>query len=744
MRYQQPIYIQNEHNGVRNKDILNVNMSSDLCVFQAPVFTLSGASKIDCNCGCTGGYTLLETGICQFVDTVSATSYGTIYTAHTGNTSVTYGNLGTNFYSSSLTGAIPYMLTGTTPGYIIDASGVTITSDYTVNTGDLWFSNSSALKGRLNKCGVWALSTGNTENQWIGFSKCVNIDTTGLYSVGIAGDNRVKFSVNSDLFYYDNLSAFTGAFTYWRVFELNLSAGTNVIELQGYNDGSLASFGAEIYNVGISGLTGLTTTSQLDAVTVFTTKDYRYEETGIPLTFDLGESSGYSCPAGYFLNTCDTGYTCGILVESGCTVPTGQYYIVDTATTIPLTFDFTSNLDTFTANSATFKYEVYKYNLNSGIFTQPPVYKSDNIGFSAISGTSSVSQSVPISGLSLDGQYLVKGYYNFDVCTEYLNKLGKKIDTSSFIYGSDYGIYDNNLDFYFTAINIAEKPQILASISNTPPAKQLFQQVILPQGGQTNLIITNEFSGFFILTLNGLVLAPNYDYTFTGNVITLSSPTVLGDIVTVSYTTDGGNTFVGDNININTPVVSGTTNNEGNNTSYFNTTTGKYEIYTTITPADGGSILVMINGITLANNIDYYQSTSNKKRIILEGDLLIGDIITIVYFPVSNVVNGIFINNPTISWLVNNAPQLVNGYFSLEVSTGSTFNTMYYSGSTDYIVDENIYSDSFIASGSVGTTLYYRVKNTKDYETVCGVKINTTAYSETIPITIQSNSINSY
>jgi hypothetical protein len=152
----------------------------------------------------------------------------------------------------------------------------------------------------------------------------------------------------------------------------------------------------------------------------------------------------------------------------------------------------------------------------------------------------------------------------------------------------------------------------------------------------------------------------------------------------------------------------------------------------------------MINGITLANNIDYYQSTSNKKRIILEGDLLIGDIMTIVYFPVSNVVNGIFINNPTISWLVNNAPQLVNGYFSLEVSTGSTFNTMYYSGSTDYIVDENIYSDSFIASGSVGTTLYYRVKNTKDYETVCGVKINTTAYSETIPITIQSNSINSY
>ena len=53
MRYQQPIYIQNDY-GVRNKDILNQNMSSDLCVFVAPKFTMSGASKLDCECGCTG------------------------------------------------------------------------------------------------------------------------------------------------------------------------------------------------------------------------------------------------------------------------------------------------------------------------------------------------------------------------------------------------------------------------------------------------------------------------------------------------------------------------------------------------------------------------------------------------------------------------------------------------------------------------------------------------------------------
>ena len=48
MRYQERIYIQNENSSVRNKDILNVSMSSDICVFEAPVFDVIGASKIDC------------------------------------------------------------------------------------------------------------------------------------------------------------------------------------------------------------------------------------------------------------------------------------------------------------------------------------------------------------------------------------------------------------------------------------------------------------------------------------------------------------------------------------------------------------------------------------------------------------------------------------------------------------------------------------------------------------------------
>jgi len=212
----------------------------------------------------------------------------------------------------------------------------------------------------------------------------------------------------------------------------------------------------------------------------------------------------------------------------------------------------------------------------------------------------------------------------------------------------------------------------------------------------------------------------------------------------VIYTTDGGNTIAGDNINIESPIVSGITDAQGINTAYFNTTTGKYEIYSSVEPANGGSIIIMINGVTLANGLDYYQSISNPNRIILEGNLMVGDIITIAYFPVTTVVNGLITNSPSITWKIDAAPQKTNGIFTLQVSTGTSFSSFYTTGTTDYVVGQTIYQDSFVASGTAGTTLYYRVKNSKNYVDLCGNIVNSTTYSDTIPIVILTNSINSY
>jgi hypothetical protein len=427
-----------------------------------------------------------------------------------------------------------------------------------------------------------------------------------------------------------------------------------------------------------------------------------------------------------------------------CSGYTGTTHVITTATTIPLYFNFTGNTGTFTANTPTFNYEIYKFNHNANKFSLPSVYKSDTFQYSGFSGTSIISQNIPVSGLSLDGDYLIKGYYQYSACTDFLGKLGKTVDTLTFRHGSEYGLYDNALDYYFIAFKGAEEPKFLINGSEKPPLNQLFQQVILPEDNETVFTVAYNGGSEAMVTLNGLVLAKNLDYTLSDSVLSLSASTVKGDVLTIVYTAGAGNNLIGENINITSPITSGATGQQGNNLVYYNTGTTKYEIYTTIEPINSGSIMVMLNGASLANGIDFYQSSSDPKRIILEGVVMVGDIITIVYAPTTGTVNGITNNFPAVSWQISTPPQTTDGIFTLEISTGTTFSTFYSSITQSYVVGQTNYYQNFIASGSIGTKLYYRIKNEKKYETLCGIMLSDIKYSETIPITIQTNSINSY
>lgn len=433
-------------------------------------------------------------------------------------------------------------------------------------------------------------------------------------------------------------------------------------------------------------------------------------------------------------------------------------YFVTSETTIPLTFDFTANTETFSATNATFKYEVYKYSDALQVFLNAPVYTSGQISYSAFSGTNQLLENIPVGSLDIDGDYLIKGYYDFPICTDFLSRLGKKIDTLIYKSGTRYGIYDEYLDYNFTVIKQPDEPIFLNNGSNNLPSGKLQQQIVLPENIGTvidedgvlvpnigyNTFLINDYAGNFVVTLNGMVLAPIVDYTFTGNLITLNSEIEFDDTITVIYTTAGPNNLVSDNIFVLTNSVSGATNDQGENKHYFNITNNKYEIYTSVTPNDGDTIIVMLNGATLANGIDYYQSITNSKRIILEGDLIVGDVITILYFPKSSVVNGVQTNNPYVSWIIDTVPQAENGQFILELSPDTVFSGLVYSSITEYVIGQTTYGTPLEVSGTVGTNLYYRVKNEKNFTNLCGNIISASTYSEVIPILIQSNSINSY
>lgn len=444
-----------------------------------------------------------------------------------------------------------------------------------------------------------------------------------------------------------------------------------------------------------------------------------------------------------------------------CSGSTGTSYVISSATTIPLEFIFTGNTDSFSANSSNFRFEVYKYNYDINSFVIPPVFRSETFQYSAFSGTNEIDYMIPVSQLNLDGEYLVKGYYQYNTCTTFLNKLGKVFDTSVNQSGSQYGMYNDEFDYYFIAIGAGEKPALQQNQSNSPTPNALYQQIILPTAlpnpnfgvdsdvefldeYSSTLLITNSYQGDPVITMNGSVLAEGYDYSLSGNLVTLSGSVVSDDIFTVIYTTSSVYQLTSDVIDIALPIVSGTTGNEGLNQAYYNTSTGKYEIYMSITPLEFNSVIVMLNGVTLANGVDFYQSTSNPKRIILQGIIIVGDLISIVYFPQAGTINGLINSSPFISWTIQNGPTNLGGYFSLEVSTSSLFDTFYYSGTTPYVLGQTLYSDSFDVSGPLGTKLWYRVKNNKSFVTFCGDIVESVIYSDVIPMIIQNNDVNSY
>ena len=425
-------------------------------------------------------------------------------------------------------------------------------------------------------------------------------------------------------------------------------------------------------------------------------------------------------------------------------ITTATTYEVSTATTIPLVFQFTENVFSLVSTHATFKYEVYKYNDKVNRFNLPALYSSGDFPYSVYSDTFLISDNIPISNLALDGEYLVKGYFKFSACTEFMNQLGRTIDTSIYNKGTEYDLYNPELDYYFIAFKAADIPQFFDSGSGNLPSGTLTQQTILLADEQTSFVLPNNYNGAAIITLNGLTLSSGNDFTLSGNVATLVAPAVSGDILTVIYTTNNYTKLVGENFIIRTSIISGTTDNQGSNKTYFNTTTGKYEVFLDYTPSGLSNIILMINGATLANGVDFYQSSSNVKRLILEGDLMVNDVLTIVYFPNFSVLGNLNVSNPVVHWQITNPPQTTIGQFTLEVSTNPDFTPILTTSSQNYVIGVINYSDTFTVSGKIGDKIYYRVKNEKTFVNLCGFSATSINYSEVVPITVATNSINKY
>lgn len=420
-------------------------------------------------------------------------------------------------------------------------------------------------------------------------------------------------------------------------------------------------------------------------------------------------------------------------------------YLITGGTEIDLTLEFTGGTLPYSSSSVTNIIEIYKYN-ETNYFTTPYIYETDEISFSGDVNNSAYTINVPLDIVSPDGEYLLKPYFKFTPNTEFLSLFNITYNNRKET-GDLYNLYNDNFDYYISVSTPAETPQLtLTSGNTTVNFGNIVSYSIIPSiNGQTEFTIQNYIDDV-IVNLNGLTLANNLEYSISGQTLTMLNPTSTDDIITIVHSSVGENAERGltnDYINIE-EIISGTTGNQGNNKIYYNIDTDKYEVYTNSRIRIDSDIIITLNGVSLANGIDFYKSITNNKRIILTGDLIIGDNINIFYYSETDIVGNILSNTPTVGWAIDIVPTKENGQFTIEVTKDTSFSSLTFSSIIEYNINQRKYAGAMVITGSAGDQYYYRIKNEKFYQPITGNTIDTVAYSEIVPVVLQINSINSY
>lgn len=270
-------------------DRLRIDALSQVLDAKAVVFNEEWALpvKLRCVSGCPPGYTQSGGGFCYstFQNPSSCTNYTLC-----GQSSSVYSSYGSRIFSA---------------GYTLNGSG-SVTNTFPSTTNTFWHSYSNAANGPLNRCGIWACSNPGT-NKWVGVSRKVPIPETKTYYIGIAADNfaRLKIDGQNILQFsrdanYNGINGeyYDGHFKWWNIYPVNLTAGNHFIEISGNNDGSIASFGCELYNNTISQI--MSATSEASLSILFTTKTFRTSPNNVTNFIDGGGCT--TCPAGYAYN----------------------------------------------------------------------------------------------------------------------------------------------------------------------------------------------------------------------------------------------------------------------------------------------------------------------------------------------------------------------------------------------------------------------------------------------------------
>ncbi len=244
---------------------------------------------------CDAGFQLSQDGTFCFMEELATAIPPTNPMVTVARTGPSYNTCGSYIYHPG------WLVNGTGPSDIIP-----LVNTFWRNGGTCVDNNTS--DGVMNRAGLWGATT--TNNQDIGFSRCITVTEEKTYYIGISCDNYGFIDIDGVNVLTQNETAVnaqysvTGAcFKVFHIYPIVLKAGNHIIEASGHNVSGAAGLAIEIYDN--TAVEIAAATSYADLNLVFSTKDF----IGMPVQIGSG-GSGYSCEEGFALSYCDSPIVC--------------------------------------------------------------------------------------------------------------------------------------------------------------------------------------------------------------------------------------------------------------------------------------------------------------------------------------------------------------------------------------------------------------------------------------------------
>jgi hypothetical protein len=449
---------------------------------------------------------------------------------------------------------------------------------------------------------------------------------------------------------------------------------------------------------------------------------------------------------GYTTSACSGVTTATTYSVSGCSAVYNLSEIDD----FDLTFNITGNTE-YTGYTGNFCYHTFPLIARETDY----VTKNDSVltncfNFFTIT-SSTVTTNIGVTDLPReDKQYFIKDFNKFRTKNCFTKLLINTFDLTTQPLDQ---LYDTG--WYFT-----DKPLLLqANTSNLVNSSVIRTEIAQIVDGQTSTFQINgiPLNNKMVVYVNGIQLTEGPDWeTVTNNVGLIRLKTGVlepnKDVVMIMYldlTRDTEDIFNLNEDYLNTDafivstILTGATSATTVPLLNYNSVKNRQEVLLTKPIKNESSLLFVVNGVTLNLNIDFYFSSSDNKKLIMDPKtiLKVGDAISTFYLTDESAEFldvGIFRTlKPTLNWFTPETYQQYlskNGKFLLQVTTSkdTEFSNPIQQIYVDYIQNQLDYSQELLELPTdMGENFIFRVYFFKDYPILFNNIITTRNVSET-------------